>query len=439
MADSDFPKPPDVPDYVPVPAVWDPAGTPVYRTPGTAPGYANELPEPNPTNYAGWIETGPYDSSNGFKTQPEGAGEAKMRTHINFTHVLKDDPIRNYGRPGTSHWHTFLGNRHINAWSTYKSARMHPESNAAGGPINGTGYWIPSFLVPLAEKTYAKIPDFSIVYYQSPIDEAVAGQVSRLPFGIRYVAGVNMDDHHEDAVRAEIAASGGGYSNTIYNGFDGYSMSGPGGTLLTDLGLTKSKHLKNADGSDPWMGQATSEYTLNVDMTAPEFWDGVNLWSPGGYKHFRYAQGHTNSGLRLGPENWVRVPKLQLKFAFTHGGFADYGTWRLSSDDHAHMVDPNHAPMLNGASFHADWLGAWDQVMMTTWQRNGQGVEGFTPHEMNDSIMSANAKLIVGQTAPDGRSPQVNLNQKLASIPANMILLPTVPTRGPFNVRGRGN
>lgn len=439
MADADFPKPPDVRDYSPVAANWSPTGNPTYMTPNTAPAYGYELAEPAATNFTGWIETGPYGATTGFKTQAEGGTEAKMRTHINFTHILRDDPVRNYGKPGTSHWHTFLGNKNVNAWSTYKTLRLHPDSHAAGGPINATGYWIPTFLVPLAGKTYGKIPDYAIVYYQASMAEAVAGTVSRLPFGMRYVTGWNMDDHHDAAVRAELDAAGGYDAGLPNNGFIGYSMSGPGGTLLTDLGLTTSKHLKNADGTDPWMGQATSAYQLNVDLSAPDFWDGVNLWSPGGYKHFRHAQRHSVDGQPKGPIGWVRVPKLQLKFVFTHGGFADYGTWRLSSDDHLSMIDPNHAPMLNGSTFHADWMGGWDQVMQLAWQRNGQGVQGFAPHEMNDSIMSATQKLIVGATAPTGRSPQVNLSQKLTSTAGNMILLPTGAARGPKVISSKGS
>lgn len=447
MADSDFPKPPDVPDYVPVQAVWSPTGTPTYKTTGIS-GYANEItPDPNPTNLTGWVLPGDYaanNGENGFQTAAQGATQAKMRTHINFTHVLRDDPVRNYGRPGTSHWHTFLGNKSINAWSTYKTVRQNPRSHAAGGPVNATGYWIPSFLVPLNGKTYAKIPDSSTVYYTVDIDPAIQAVIQRLPFGLRYVAGWNMDDHHETAVRAELDASGGSYApGDPINGFGGWKMynAANGTYALTDQGKVFSKHLKNADGSDPWEGRATSAHTLIGDINAPEFWDGVNIWSPGGFKHFRHGQHSNATGGIVGPNNWVRVPQLQITFAFTHGGFADYGTWRLSSDDHLGMSGGTHAPMLNGSTFHADWLGGWDQAIMTMWQRNAQGVDGFAPHDMDDSVMSATQRLIRGEAAPDGsRFPQVDLSQRLETTPNKMILLPSSGVgRGPFTVKSRGN
>lgn len=444
MADADFIKPPDVPDYVPQTAVWSSTGTPTYHASGsTAPGYDNELEDPNPTDPTGWVQTGDYSGNsglNGFKTQAQGAAEAKMRTHIAPSHVLKDDPVRAYGQPGASHTHLFFGNTSINAWSTYRSGRRNPRSTNAGGPLNATGYWIPAFIVPLAGKNYAKVADFSIVYYNSEIAVAAAGLISRLPFGMRYVAGWNMDDHHETIVQAELDLAGG-YA-APRNGFVGWKMVNPdtNETLLTDLGQTYSKHLKNADNSDPWEGAATSAFQLVGVINAPEYWDGVNFWSPGGYKHFRHAQLCNANGQYVGPEGWVRVPTLEISFYFTHGGFSDYGTWRLASDDHLTHHDPGHAAMLNGSTFHADWLGLWDQIMMTTWQRNGQGIDGFTPHEMNDSIMSATQRLIVGEAAPDGsRSPQVDLTKRLTTIPANMILIPDEAGQGPFTSQGKGS
>lgn len=444
MADSDFVKPVDVPDYVPQTVTWAANGNPTYAAAGnSAPGYAYEFEDPNPTDPDGWVVIGDYSANNGtngFKTQAQGASEAKMRTHINASHVLSDDPIRAYGQPGTSHVHTFLGNKNINAWTTYRSGRNHPESVAAGGPLNGTGYWIPSWLVPLGGKTYAKLPDFSVVYYVASMAEASLNAISRLPFGIRYVTGWNMDDHLESLVYSELTAAGGYNTTSINNGFKGWKMVhyATSETLMTDNGTYLTKHIVNDDGSDPWEGEADSNYRLVGVLNAPEYWDGVNFWSPGGYKHFRHAQHHTDSGKKVGPNNFVRVPTLEITFYYTHGGWNDYKTWRLSSDDHLLHLGIGDA-MLPGSTFHTDWIGLWDQEMMKTWQRNGQGVDGFTPHEMNDSVMSATQKLITNTTAPDGRNPQVNLSLRLTTTPENMILIPDVQARGPFTTKGRAS
>lgn len=443
MADSDFPKPPDVPDYVPVTATWRADGNNRIgdgigpRGSQPPPAYAYELAEPNPTSTDGWLTTGDYSA--GYKTEAQGAVEAKFRTHVNATHVLRDDPIRAYGMPGTSHWHTFLGNKAINAWSTYKSVRLHPSSHAAGGILNGTGYWQPSVILTLGGNLYAKMPDFSIIYYnQNPIGEA--DQLSHLPFGLRYVAGWNMEDHHETAVKAELALAGAGIYSGGYNGFAGWKCLDANGLLIPPTqGGTYSLCLKNADGSDPWGGLATAGNTqLIAVLISPQYWDGVNLWSPGGYKHFRHAARHLPSGRDVGPDGWFKIPQLELFTYFSHGGFADYGTWRLSSDDHLSMIDPNHPPMLNGSTWHADWMGGWRQSIMTTWQRNGNGVDGNTPHDMIDSVISSTQQLIVSATAPDGRTPQVNTGQRLATIPANLVRLPSDGTggKGPFTLRG---
>jgi hypothetical protein len=48
-----------------------------------------------------------------------GCTEAKFRTFADFSHYAPDDPIRNFGAPGTSHLHCFFGNGTTNAYSTY--------------------------------------------------------------------------------------------------------------------------------------------------------------------------------------------------------------------------------------------------------------------------------------------------------------------------------
>ncbi len=436
MADSDFPKPPDVPDYVAVPAVYKSVGNNALGV-GTPPAYADEITDPSPTDATGWAQVG--DFSAGYLTEGQGATEAKFRTHINATHVLRDDPIRNYGMPGTSPWHMFLGNRAVNAWSTYRSVRRNATSSAAGGPLNGTGYWIPALLAYDGDDTYATVPDFGAVYYATNMSEA--DELVRLPRGLRYVTGWNMDDHHDALHTAEVTAGGERYDLPVSNGFLGWKCveadADGGETILTTTGQVYSPCLKNADNSDPWGGLAVPGTRIVAVLHAPEFWDGVNLWSPGGYKHFRHGVHDDVLGKTVGPDGWYRVPRLELTFWYSHEGFADYGNRRLASDDHLSMIDPGHAPMRNGSTMHMDWLGGWDAIFFALWQQNGLGVDGGTPHQMNDSVVSATQRLIVSETAPDGRSPQVNIGQHLTD---TRILLPASGAgRGPYTITGRGN
>jgi hypothetical protein len=96
--------------------------------------------------------------------------EAKFRTGVDFSHYAPDDPIRNFGAPGTSHLHCFFGNGSTNAFSTYKALRKRAlTSTAMGTDINGTGYWYPCIVVPNRDGdgvAYVVKPDFIVVYYR---------------------------------------------------------------------------------------------------------------------------------------------------------------------------------------------------------------------------------------------------------------------------------
>jgi hypothetical protein len=77
-----------------------------------------------------------------------GCQETKFRTFVDFSHYGPDDPIRNFGAPGSSHLHCFFGNGSTNANSTYKSLRKRGlTSTAIGTDVNGTGYWYPCITV----------------------------------------------------------------------------------------------------------------------------------------------------------------------------------------------------------------------------------------------------------------------------------------------------
>ncbi len=448
-----FIKPSDVPDYVERPAIYSQDGHSVRGNGvdldgGTPPFFAVERADPNPTDLATtpWLHGG-VNLKTPTSTPP--AGEAKFRTHIGPSHVLRDDPIRNFGQPGAAHWHLFFGNYTANAYSTYRSLRMNPESTNAGGPLNGTAYWIPAFLVTLNGKQYAKVADFSSVYYvTSPI--AAAGQAIRMPRGMRYVTGWNMEDHHLTKYAAEQA---GRYFDAPWDGFAGWKMVGAfdspvyGNTLpvvngpQAGAGSYLTRQIVNSDGSDPWGGAATSDYQLIGVLNAPDWWDGQNPWSPGGYDHFRFSTRRQDNAFGgIGPLGWWKVPQLEITFFYSHGGWEDYKTWVLSSDNHLAHHSPDHAAMPPGSTFHADWFGAWDHGAMMQWQRHGLGCEGFTANELNDSTISPTQSMSVG-IAPNGRRAgrtQIPVNTRRYTTPESMVLLPSTGAgKGPFTTGGR--
>lgn len=432
-----FVKPIDVPDYVPITPDWSGAeqiGDGSNSWGGTPPYFALMPDDPNPGLVAGYYQDGDFSAQ--FRTAAQGGQEGKFRTHINASHVSRDDPIRNYGSPDSTHWHVFFGNRSANAFSTYRTLRMNPASTAAGGLLNGTAYWVPGMLVPLGGKTYAKIPNHFVVYYTSDIDDANLHQIVRIPRGFRYILGVNMDDPDDNAVKAELSAAG---LTWVTDGFQGWEAYDSAMNLIPHTGGThRIRYIRNANGTDPWNGAAdVPGGMLACHFEAPEWWDGTNPWSPGGYQHLRHSARKSNGQLR-GPRGWWRLPKLVVSMWFSHGGFADFGTWVESSNAMA-AAAAGHA-ILPGGSMHTDWFGAWEDAnVFLTWMRNAQGVDGFEAHEIGDSVISATRRLIVAEAAPDGRTPQVNLSQRLATTANNMVLLPTGAARGPANIQHRGN
>lgn len=428
MPDSDFPVPPDVPAYVPRTANWLANGLPTYGTPGTEPYLANEPVDPNPANLSTYGPTSSgymqYDNnftaSGQFKTAAQGATQSKMRTIISPSHVGRFDPVRAYGVPDAGHWHIFFGPQAISPYSTFKSLRYSPTSTNAGGPLNNTAYWIPAMLQVVSGQTFARIPDLGVVYYAGDVNSGA--NLSRLMRGIRYVTGYNMEDPTNSAIIAELNVNGGYATNPVFNGFNGWKMvAADGATAIpTSTGQSFSPCLKNLDGSDPWGGAAGPGAKLFASLDGPQYWDGQNPWSPGGYKHFRHNQRHGNSGQVVGPHLWFKVPGLQITFSWTHQGFSDYGTWSLSSDP---------AGVAPGTSMHADWFNGWESQTQLLWQTNGLGVGGNTPHEMDDSVMSNTQRLIVYEAAPNGRNPQVDIQSYRS------VLLPTGSPRGPMTAR----
>jgi hypothetical protein len=158
-------KPPDVPTPVIQPITYQ-AGTTknllgngTATAPDTPPWYASmpsDIPTASRTN---WLLTGTNTGSNYIDCSNLAVTcEAKFRSFLNDSHVLYDDPIRNYGEPGTSHCHNFFGNDATNAFSTYSTLRARNESHAGGGRLNATGYWAPCLILtnPFSDgKNYA--------------------------------------------------------------------------------------------------------------------------------------------------------------------------------------------------------------------------------------------------------------------------------------------
>ena len=444
-----FPKPPDVPAYVTVTPQW-PSGTTAVRvqTPSdTPPANSYELadiPSPNRSELIKPDTT--FCTVIGFGGS---CHEAKFRSHLEPTHILFDDPIRNYGLPGTSHCHLFFGNSRVNAYSTFASLRQGARqySKASGGGLNGTGYWMPCMMWPNAfgdGKDYAVLPGAITLYYaEQPLNNT---QLKDLLLGLRYVSGFWMDDggdYMTSVIAAANAAAGFNRYQAYYPFFDGSSVIGGAQHGWSCLGATPTGRFNsfvNADGSDPWNGTCTSDKLLNLLFVGAGCWDGVNLWSPGGYKHLIPEIWDSQYSKPVCPENYYRLPSLQLNFSFKHSGWdTSIKYWRLSSDNIAIGANTGTVAgktIRRGETFHTDWFNGWDKTTLREWLQFCIGVRGNTPHECNSSTINATERMIGTADAnpQTGKNPQVNLGMQPANnSPSNMWLLPS-SSNGPKTI-----
>ena len=443
-----FVRPPDVTAYVAVTDSYasgttaNVMGDNSNTRGGTMPVIAKQ-PADIPSTATGWVVSSSCNENVSGPCELVGtpsAEEAKARFIADFSHIAYDDPIRNWGQPGSSHCHTFFGNTNTNAFSTYAALRQRANTNSngtpkraastiSGGPYNGTGYWAPCIIKPNAfgdGKAYAVKFDEVIVYYtETPATGATATQ--RLPRGLRYILGTNMDDPYDVAFKAQIAAANAqpgtsGRYTYIGNGWDGWScVSGDKATTYPNTvnGGNNYPAFQTAAGADPWGGTCTAGKFLVAHFSAPECYDGNNLWSPGGYKHLRQKvqENFGNSTIVKGcPNGWYKLPRLVITIWYKHQGWSDYSTWGLSSDAMAtaaaQAINPAAPALRPGESMHTDWMNGWDDTTLMSWLNYAFGISGGSLHRLDSSQINATQRLqggMSGDASPDGtRNPQVN-------------------------------
>ncbi len=421
-------QPPDVPAYVTI--------TPTYASGttlnvigdgtaygGTAPGDASQPAAIATADREDYIVTGTFGNSVGefCLSDPVICPERKWRSHANATHVLYDDPIRNYGQPATSHCHTFFGNGSANSYSTYARARRQSDqaSRSGGAGLNGNLYWYPCITLdnPFSDgKNYAIKPDFVVIYYAGELDDA---NLHKPPRGLRWVGGFNMDTGDAGQFLEDAVATANAQPGTAGR----YSVDNAGNYASThDIvcdGAT-SKWFKNADNSDPFAGNCTDGETMFIRFIGPNCWDGTNLWSPDGYRHVIPQIFDSHAAKFVCPNGWFILPHLALEILLTQHGFADYGRWKLSSD--AAGTTAAGRTVKPGESFHTDWVMAFDQTTWDAIMDNCIGINGNTPHQCASGIFSSTERVISSDSNPlTGRSPQVDTTTTYGTASAGLM------------------
>jgi hypothetical protein len=208
-----------------------------------------------------------------------------------FTHAAPDDPIVFPGKPGISHFHTFVGNRTTNAFSTYASLRLG--GTTCSRTADRSAYWAPA----LYQGSKLILPTLARIYYR----RHTLAPVHPFPNGLRMIAG----DSGATSVQ---------------------------GTRVTfwDCGflspVAHSTHIITCPRGE----------SLNLNIDFPECWDGRHLDSPDHKSHMAYMRNG-----KCPASHPVPVPALATKFSYPiRGG----NGLRLSSGG----LYSGHADFLNG-------------------------------------------------------------------------------------------
>jgi len=252
--------------------------------------------------------------------------------------ISYDDPIIFPGKPGAAHLHQYFGNVKANAFSTYQSLRRGGDLSCMS-PANRSAYWMPAMLDGIGNVVR---PDFVSIYYKrrpasdpkcDPAkDQRAEGLCIDLPNGLNFVFGY-------DWVNPANSPTGAYYFNC-----DGPTAV-PGHYSDIETALAKCP-----------LGNR-----LGAVINAPTCWNGKTLNAADGRSHVGYASYGSWGYLRCPESHPYVIP------AFTMGAWytvdANLKTWHLSSD----MMNPGGK---RGATFHADFMMAWDPEVKKLWHSN---------------------------------------------------------------------
>jgi Domain of unknown function (DUF1996) len=212
----------------------------------------------------------------------------------------------------------FIGNTDTNAFSTASSIANSGNSTCAGGTANRSSYWVPAIIDMATNQPV--LPSQVMFYYKTGYNGVQPSSVRPFPAGLRMIAG---DPNNRSA---QFDAP---YKWVCHNN---YLQNGP--TIVQDCAVGDQ---------------------LDMVVTFPQCWDGVNLDSPDHKSHMAYPRGGCPSSH---PVPLVEI-SYHISFAITRPGQA--ANWRLSSDNYSGPA---------GYSLHADWFNGWKQDILETWTRN---------------------------------------------------------------------
>lgn len=218
-------------------------------------------------------------SAGGKSLNPEKRPPASLKDllgvefidNCRFTHAAPDDPIVFPRKPGASHFHTFVGNRTTNAFSTYASLRAGATTCAR--TADRSAYWVPA----LYRGSKAILPTLATVYYR----RFTLAPVHPFPNGLRMIAG---DSHATRPQRMGVTFWDCGFLSSVPH----------------------SAHVLTCPRGE----------SLHLNVVFPQCWDGRHLDSADHKSHMAYMWKG-----RCPASHPVALPALATLFSYpTRGG-----------------------------------------------------------------------------------------------------------------------
>ena len=212
------------------------------------------------------------------------------------------DPIVAPGNATFGHSHDFFGNKTVDQSSTTASLERQPTSCVPSA--DASAYWVPTVLkagVPIHPTEFT-------IYYQvkRPYDPT---KVTPFPYGLRMIAGdaMAMSEQPDYVVQWHCIGESQGFA------------------VIPDCG----------------------SHDLELVLTFPNCWDGINLDSANHKSHVFYGRG-----LNCPLSHPVLLPELSFRVRWAVAG----ARATLSSD-----VMPGHT-MPGGTTAHGDFMNVWEQA-----------------------------------------------------------------------------
>jgi hypothetical protein len=249
---------------------------------------------------------------------PAPSNIGAFRTACQFTHMAPDDPIVYPKQSGKSHLHTFFCNPDVNAYTTPDNIRDGGRSNAVGGTVNMSGYWVPSMMDSSGNPIK---PLSASLYYKTGYNGVKPADVQPFPKGLVIISG-NM--HNTDP------------------------------TKVWPSGRWKCIGLGSESLVGPTIQPCPQGSKLYQEIFFPQCWDGINLDSVDHKSHMKFARG----GCPV--SHPVALPEISFNIIYDVPSTGTKG-WHLSSD---------HDLNFPGTSTHGDWMFGWKLDIMETWVKN---------------------------------------------------------------------